>query len=100
LNTNGSVQGNLGFVRRGGVLWDSQGNWISGISKHIGFATNNIVELWAVRQGLLIVCELGYKFIDQQNDYEIVICWLTSNGSMALAMVPLICDFRALLSRA
>ena len=100
MNTNGSVQGNLGFVRRGEVLWDSQGNWISGFSKHIGFATNNIIELSTVRQGLLIVCELGYKFIDQQNDYEIVICWLTSNGPMAPTMVPLICDCMALLSRA
>ena len=52
----------------------------------IGFVTNNTAELWAVRQGLLISCELDYKFINLQIDYEIVICWLTSNETMALGL--------------
>ena len=64
MNTDGSGQGNLGFVGGGGVLRDSQGNWINGFSMHIGFVTNNAAELWAIRQGLLIAWEFGYKFID------------------------------------
>ena len=64
------------------VLRDSQRNWINGFSMRIGFVTNNTAELWAVRPGLLISCELDYKFINLQIDYEIVICWLTSNETM------------------
>ena len=63
---------------------------------HIGFFTNNVAELLAIRQGLLIAWELSYKFINLQIDYEIVICWLISNGTIA----PLIVDCKILLSRA
>ena len=48
----------------------------------------------------LIAWELDYKFIDLQIDFEIVICWLTSNGNMAPALASLICVCKALLSRA
>ena len=74
------------ICRGRGVLRDSQRNWINGFSMRIGFVTNNTAELWAVRQGLLISCELDYKFINLQIDYEIVICWLTSNETMALGL--------------
>ena len=56
----------------------------------LNFVTNNAAEIWAVRQGLLIAWALGYKFINLQIDSENVICWLTSNGTMALAIAPLI----------
>lgn len=66
----------------------------------LNFVTNNAAEIWAVRQGLLIAWELGYKFINLQIDSKIVICWLTSNETMALAIAPIIYDCKALLSRA
>jgi len=34
-----------------------------------------------------------------QIDFEIVICWLTTNGTMAPALALLIYDYRTLLSR-
>ena len=67
---------------------------------HIDFDTNNAAKLWAIRQGLLIAQELDYKFIDLQINFDIVICWLTSNETTTLAMTPLICDCKALLSKA
>ena len=66
----------------------------------IDFDTNNAAKLQAVRQGLSIAWELDYKFIDLQISFDIVICWLTSNETTTLPMVPLIWDCRALLSRA
>ena len=45
LNTNSSVQDNPGFAGRGGVLKDSQRNWINGLSMHIDFDTNNAAKL-------------------------------------------------------
>ena len=35
-----------------------------------------------------------------QINFDIVICWLTSNETTTLVMAPLICDCRTLLSRA
>ena len=71
---------------------------------HIDFDTNNAAKLWAIRQGLLIAQELDYKFIDLQINFDInfdiVICWLTSNETTTLAMTPLICNCKALLSKA
>ena len=39
----------------------------------MGLATNNMAELEAVRQGLLLALELGFKFIQLEIDSVIVL---------------------------
>ena len=36
---------------------------VSGFSLILDLASNNIAELWAIRQGLMLVWDLGFKFI-------------------------------------
>ena len=52
LNTYGNSKYNPGKTRGGIVLRDSKGIWIKGFSIHVGVASNNIAEIWAVRYGL------------------------------------------------
>ena len=52
LNTDGSALRNPGPAGARRVLRDHKGQWISGFSLRGGFATNNMAELAAVRQGL------------------------------------------------
>ena len=56
LNIDGSAISNPGVAKAGGILRNHSGDWISGFSLHLGLASNNMVELTAVRQGL----GLGY----------------------------------------
>ena len=52
----------------GGLLRDSPSLWISGFSLNMGIATNNMAELEAVRQGLLLALALGFKIIQLEID--------------------------------
>ena len=42
---------------------DPTGGWISRFSLNLGLASNNMVELVAVRQGLEMAWNMGFKFI-------------------------------------
>ena len=54
LNTDGSAIGNLRLAGAGGILRDSSSGWLSSFSLNLGIATNNMAELAAVQQGLLL----------------------------------------------
>ena len=73
LNTDSSVIGNPGMASAGGLLCNSASAWISGFSLNMGITSNNIAELGAVRQGLILAWELGFKFIHLEIDSMIVL---------------------------
>ena len=73
LNTDGSSISNPRMASAGGLLHDSSGLWISRFSLNMDVATNNMAELEAVRQGLLLAWELGFKFIQLEIDSVIVL---------------------------
>lgn len=59
LNTNGASLGNPGLAGGGGLIRNSQGNWIKGFSRSIGFTTSVMAELWVLRDGLQLAIQLG-----------------------------------------
>ena len=59
LNTDGLVFGNLGVASCGGVIRDDCGNWISGFTKRIGITNSFIAEMWGLREGLIMCCNLN-----------------------------------------
>ena len=63
LNTDGSAISNPGVVEAGGILCNHLGEWVSGFSLHLGLASNNMVELAAIWQGLALAWDMGFKFI-------------------------------------
>ena len=100
LNTDGSAIGNLGLAGAGGLLRDGLGEWISGFSLHLGLASNNMAELAALRQGLIIAWDMGFKFIHLELDSMIVLTWLVEKkDTYPINMLHLICDCRNLLAR-
>ena len=78
---------------------NSHGKWISGFYSHIGLTTNNIAELWAVRQRLSLAWDAGINFLNIEVDSTLVIKYLTFLDHMALAFAYLICDCWILLAR-
>ena len=87
LNTDRSALGNPGLAGAGGVLRDHKGQWISGFSLRGGFATNNMAELAAVRQGLEMAWNKGYKLLHLELDSKVVLSWLVNHN----INYPLIC---------
>ena len=64
----------------------------------MGLATNNMVELAVVRQGLAMAWTMGFKYIQLELDSKVVLTWLTNHStSYPTNMMPLICDCRSLL---
>ena len=82
------------------MLHDHQGLWISGFSARVGLATNNMAELAAVRQGLVMAWNANVKLLQLELDSRVVLTWLTNkNMNYPTNMLPLICDCRKLLDQ-
>ena len=95
---DGSSLDNPSMAGVGGLLRDSSELWISGFSLSIGITTNNMAELGAVRQGLMLAWELGFKFIHLEIDSMTMLSWLTAKTSNFPPNVfPLLCDCRSLM---
>lgn len=60
LNTNGSSLGNPRIVGGGGIVCNNDGAWVLGFSRHIGITSNFMVELWALRDGLILYIERNF----------------------------------------
>ncbi|KAF7818736.1 reverse transcriptase [Senna tora] len=59
LNTDGSCQGNQNLIGGGGLIRDSNGNWIHGFIKFLGEGNSLLAELWAICEGLNLAKHLG-----------------------------------------
>ena len=56
-----------------------------------------MTELAAVKQGLEMVWNMGYKFLHLELDSKVVLSWLTNNNvNYPTNMLTLICDCRDL----
>lgn len=100
LNTDGNVIGNPGMAGAEGLLQDSSGFWISGFSLKMGIVTNNMAKLEAVRQGLLLAWQLGFRFIQLELDSTVVLSWLTDKtSSYPPYVMSLIYDCRSLMEQ-
>ena len=66
-------------------------------SLHMGITSNNIAELGAVCEGLLLAWNLGFRFIHLEIDSMIVLSWLTNNNDILPVINPILCDCRNLM---
>jgi ribonuclease HI len=68
LNTDGSVLGNPGLASPGGILRDSNGNWLRGFSHKLGITNSLVAELWGVKDGLLLARDLNIRKLIIESD--------------------------------
>ena len=67
----------------------------------MGITTNNMAKLGAIRQGLMLAWDLGFKFIQLKIDFVIVLSWLTTTtDNFPTNVFPLIFDCKSLMERA
>ena len=99
LNTDGALLGNPGKAGSGGLIRDHRGEWLKGFNRGIGSTTSVIAEFWAVRDGLLLVAQMGILFLEIECDAKIVTDLLLSNLLPNRTYTPLLLDCRSLLTR-
>jgi ribonuclease HI len=60
----------------GGLLRDSEGNWLGGFVRSMGSCSSLLAELWALKDGLLLANSLGFSTIFIEVDAEMVVLLL------------------------
>ncbi|CAL1415075.1 unnamed protein product [Linum trigynum] len=73
MNTDGAAQGNQGLATAGGLLRDSNGDWVCGFCCKIGTGTAILAELWGIHQGLLMAWNNGTQFLILETDSQLAI---------------------------
>ncbi|XP_038997116.1 uncharacterized protein LOC120121905 [Hibiscus syriacus] len=61
LNTDGVYKLNSGMAAVGGLIRDSNGDWIAGFMLRLGRVNSSIAEIWGARQGLNLAKSLGSR---------------------------------------
>ena len=80
LNVDGSSRGNPGRAGCGGLLRDENGNCIAGFVGYIGFAGSLLAELMAIRHGLLLAWQYGFRRVECESDCLKAVQIIHSNG--------------------
>ena len=73
LHTDGGSRGNPGPAGIGGVISDSNGEFLVEFKKYIGVATNNIAEYMALIEGLRLAIDNEIKALDCYLDSELIV---------------------------
>lgn len=61
LNIDGLVNGNQGKANTGRLIRNSMGDWVGGLSKHIGITHSMVPELWGLHDGLILAKNLSLR---------------------------------------
>lgn len=97
LNTDASVSSNPHFAGGGGLLCNSNGDWIRGVSHSIGSTSILLAELWALRDGLIMARSLGIQKIIVNVDASDINSLVFSSNSINRLTQPPVADCRAIL---
>ncbi|KAH1108896.1 hypothetical protein J1N35_012664 [Gossypium stocksii] len=73
LSTDGAVTRDFGLAVFGGVVRDSEGNWIMGFGHYLGVCSPFEAKVWGILDGILLPLNKGYRqIIIQTNSLEVV----------------------------
>nr|POE59596.1 putative ribonuclease h protein [Quercus suber] len=97
LNTDGVVFGNPIQVGEGGVIWDSNGEWVAGFVRKLGSMSSVLAKLWALKDGLLLARQLDIINVNIEFDADLIVHLLNNLSSHNLMLEPLLNDCRNLI---
>ncbi|OMO50810.1 reverse transcriptase [Corchorus capsularis] len=99
LNTDEASCGNPGLSGAGGLLRDFTDKWLVGFSAHLGITTNIAAELHALRLGLILAWDEGYRHVECEIDASVVLSLIDDADLKFQPFSSLILDIRELLKR-
>ena len=72
LNTDGAMKGS-GYAGAGGLIRDSNGNWLMGFTVNLGMCSVLSVELWGLLHGLRVAWDYGFRHLQVGVDNKSVV---------------------------
>ena len=81
----------------GAILRCSNGDWIAGCVRKLGNTSSNLVELWALKDGLNLAKQLNIENICVEMDVEFLIYLLSNLSVDNLILEPLLTYCRNLM---
>ena len=99
LKTDGAFNGDAGLVGCGGIVRDERGHWVNGFSKRIGLTNSFEAELWGLREGLLLCCNLNISHLVIELDAKAIVNVLGNLSYVNHVISPILDDCRMLVSR-
>ncbi|GLT82219.1 hypothetical protein SLE2022_006230 [Rubroshorea leprosula] len=97
LNTDGSLR--QGSASAGGLIRDSNGNWLHGFLVNIGRATSLVAELWGLREGLKLCLSLGISRLIAEMDSSVAVQLILDNGNSGGQGAALVADIKTISGR-
>ena len=97
LNTDGVVFGNSIQVGGGGVIRDSNGEWVAGFVRKLGSMSSILAELWALKDGLLLARQLDILNVNIELDADLIVHLLNNPSFHNLMFKPLLNDCKNLI---
>ena len=73
LNTNGSYCGNTGLAGCGGVVRDDASRWVIGFCRSICRTNSFAIELWGLRDDLLLCSNLNINAPEVEPDAKSIV---------------------------
>lgn len=83
----------------GGLIRNSNGEWIKGFSINLGVYSVTMAELWGIYQGLLLAWEIGIRDLLIEADSACAVQMIARDCFTVNACYPLICDIKGLMAR-
>ena len=99
MNTDGATFGNPGVAGCGGIVRDEGGNWVAGFTRRIGIASSFEAELWGLRDGLTLCCNLNISSLIVELDAKVVVNILHNINYENNVLSPILDGCRQLMSR-
>ncbi|KAF7823087.1 putative ribonuclease H-like domain-containing protein [Senna tora] len=99
MNVDGSCWLHTSEIGCGGVLRDSNGRWISGFSKNMGYGSSVLAEAWAVKIGLELAKNSSVQNLSLEADSLIVINMIKNGVEIDHPLFPIIAGIRELAAK-
>ena len=79
------------------MVWDKNGKWLAGFSRRIGITTSFIAELWGLREGLILCCNLNISSLVAELDTKVVVDIFLNPNYHNTVVLPILDDCRQLV---
>ena len=99
LNTDASSNAALGLAAGGGLIRDASGNWVIGFTRKLGRLNSFTAKAWALRDGLLLCCNLKLSAVVVELDAKALVDALSNPSYSNSVISPLFDDCKLLASQ-
>lgn len=76
--------------RGGGLVRDSQGNWLTGFAANLGSSDFILALLWCFLLGLKLVQERNFQYVEIELEFFMVVSWISMGSSCIPALTSCI----------